>query len=66
MQQYECGHCGYDMSGIEKFSNSLDMMLIENFDGIMPISTQGLYNMTTNNTVKCPKCGKSGYWLNSI
>ncbi|MGL4798004.1 MAG: hypothetical protein ACRDDX_05790 [Cellulosilyticaceae bacterium] len=66
MQQYQCGYCGYDMTGVERFSNTLDTMMLQHFDGVMPIGVQGLYDTTASNSVKCPKCGRAGYWVNPM
>lgn len=66
MQQFQCGYCGYDMTGVEQFSNSLDTMMLNYMDGIMPIGVQGLYDSTASNTVRCPRCGRAGCWNNRI
>lgn len=66
MQQFECGYCGYDMTGIERLSNTMDTMMLQHFDGVMPIAVQGLYDTAATNSVRCPKCGRTGNWKNHI
>ena len=65
MNQYACGYCGYDMTGVERFSNSIESMAMQYSDGMTPVGVQGLYNSTVQNTVRCPRCGRVGYWNNN-
>lgn len=63
MYQYECGNCGYDMTGIERFTNTIDLAPFGGFGEMMPMMFGGFYNSTINNSVTCPNCGKSGHWI---
>lgn len=63
MYQFECGHCGYDMTGIEKFTNTIELATYGGFGEMTPMLMSGFYNASPNNTVACPNCGKSGYWI---
>lgn len=64
MYQYECGNCGYDMTGIERVTNTMSVAPYGGFVDMMPMMMMGgFYNSTANNTVTCPNCGKSGYWI---
>lgn len=63
MHQFECRNCGYDMTGIEKFSNNIDMGSYSGFGYMMPTFMSGFYDTHISNTVTCPNCGKSGQWI---
>lgn len=63
MQQFACGQCGYDMTGIEQLSNGLEMSMYATFNGIMPMGISGFYNSAADNTVRCPNCGTVGHWI---
>lgn len=59
---YQCGQCGYDMTGIETLSNNIDFLGYCGYGSMYP-GTGGLYNGNMTNSIKCPYCGKIGHWL---
>lgn len=63
MQQFECSNCGYDMTGIERFSNTIDMLVYPGLSGFMPMGVTGLYDNGSSNTIACPNCGKVGSFI---
>lgn len=63
MHQYECGNCGYDMTGIERFTNTVDVFPYAGMTDMTSMFMGGFYNSLSSNTVTCPNCGKSGYWI---
>lgn len=63
MQQFQCAHCGYDMTGIETVANGLDVAMLSQFTNTLPLGMGGFYTNTMNNTVRCPNCGTVGNWI---
>lgn len=62
MNQFACSHCGYDMTGIERFSNSMDMCLYSGLSSFIPMELTSLYN-SSYSSVACPNCGKVGTFI---
>lgn len=65
MHQFECRNCGYDMTGIEKFTNTLSAAaLYSGYGQSLPLSMDGIYeNCIGSSTITCPNCGKTGQWI---
>lgn len=63
MYQFECGSCGYDMTGIERFTNTIDLAAYGSFGEMTSTLMSGFYNTSFSSTITCPNCGKSGYWI---
>lgn len=62
MYQYQCGQCGYDMTGIESFSNNIDFLGYCGYGSVYPC-TGGFFNGNMSNSIRCPHCGKVGHWI---
>ena len=62
MRQFECTNCGYDMTGIEHLTNTMNSTFYPGVDNTF-MDVVGLYNSQFNNSVRCPNCGQVGRWV---
>jgi hypothetical protein len=58
MNQFSCSNCGYDMTGVETWQNTLEMPFYFGATGYYPIDMMSFYNMAQNTMIQCPNCGK--------
>ncbi|MEF9960547.1 MAG: hypothetical protein RR448_06735 [Niameybacter sp.] len=62
MEQFQCQNCGYDMTGIEKYTAAMNSTFYSGVDTTF-MDVAGLYNSQINNSVRCPNCGQVGQWI---